>query len=50
MARASKGSASESWEVVCEERETEAEKKKGKERRGRRGREVRNLQPETIDS
>lgn len=41
----------QSWEVVCEERETEAEKKeKGNGRRGRRGGEVRNPQPETIDS
>ena len=31
MARASKGSVSESWEVVCEERETETEKKKKRE-------------------
>lgn len=50
MARASKGSVSESWEVVCEERETERRRKKGMGRRGRRGGEVRNPQPEMIDS
>ena len=50
-ARASTGSVSESWEVVCEERETEREtKKKGKGRAGRRGGEVRNPQPEMVDS
>ena len=39
MARASKGSVSESWEVVCEERETETEKKNKRE--GERGEEGR---------
>lgn len=38
-ARASTGSVSESWEVVCEERETEREKKKKRE--GERGEEGR---------
>lgn len=47
-ARASTGSVSESWEVVCEERETEREKKKKRE--GERGGEVRNPQPEMVDS